>query len=82
MNRREVGNGWTSPSIILTILSFIMAAAGSYMALQRSDAAVMLELDRRVTRIETSIIEGRARRDDQIRSLDTRLSNIEQRDHR
>lgn len=32
------GNGWSSPQIIVAIISLLMAAGGSYLALQRDDS--------------------------------------------
>lgn len=76
MTRNGGGAEWTKPSVILTILSFISMALGAFLALQRDSADAMLEMDRRVTRIET---RGE-RRDEQIKALEIRAERIEDRE--
>lgn len=54
---RPGANGWSSPQIIVAILSLLMAAGGSYLALQRDDsrevAREMNDHARRLAILET-----------------------------
>ncbi len=52
---RSGGNGWSSPSVILTIFSLIMTAIAGYIALQKDDDREHRDLDRRLYRLETII---------------------------
>lgn len=44
------GSGWSSPTVALTIISLLMAAVGSYLAIQRDDS--------RETRRQFELVRG------------------------
>lgn len=59
MNRTAASSGWSSPQIIIAVISLFMATGGSYLALQRNDTAqVRAELNvhaRQLAIIETKL---------------------------
>ena len=46
---------WTSPSVILTIISLLMAALGSYLAIQRSGDQELGAIRERVRAVEVRV---------------------------
>lgn len=65
---RTGGGGWSKPEIVLTIASLLMAAGGSYLALQRDDSKEVAKhferIEDRLNEYGAAIAVNRARIDD------------------
>jgi hypothetical protein len=55
-------SSWTAPNILIAILSLVMAALGSYLAIQRNNDEAVSGLRERVRAVEVRV-EGLERRE-------------------